>query len=156
MLEIKNLCFSANDGAERIDILKNIDLTIEDGTFLVLTGPNGGGKTTLAKAISGIVQPTGGNIIWNGLDITNMSITERAHNGISYGFQQPPRFTGMTVKALLQIAYADGNCPGSGRIAGAGIPNGKQDHQKASEKRRRSINPPEWAVFVRWKIKNGV
>ena len=104
MLEIKNLCFSATDGAEKIDILKNIDLTVKDGTFLVLTGPNGGGKTTLAKAISGIVQPTGGQILWNGLDITNMSITDRAHNGISYGFQQPPRFTGMTVKALLQIA----------------------------------------------------
>ena len=104
MLEIKDLCFSATDGAEKIDILKNIDLSVKNGTFLVLTGPNGGGKTTLAKAISGIVQPTGGQILWNGLDITNMSITDRAHNGISYGFQQPPRFTGMTVKALLQIA----------------------------------------------------
>ncbi|MBE6682600.1 MAG: ATP-binding cassette domain-containing protein [Ruminococcaceae bacterium] len=104
MLEIKNLCFSASDGTERKDILKNIDLNIENGTFLVLTGPNGGGKTTLAKAISGIVQATGGKIIWNGTDISDMSITERAHHGISYGFQQPPRFTGMTVKALLQIA----------------------------------------------------
>ncbi len=104
MLEIKNLCFSATDGAEKIDILKNIDLTVEDGTFLVLTGPNGGGKTTLAKAISGIVQPTGGQILWNGLDITNMSITERAKNGISYGFQQPPRFTGMKVGNLLSLA----------------------------------------------------
>lgn len=104
MLEIKNLCFSANDGAEKIDILKNIDLTVKDGTFLVLTGPNGGGKTSLAKAISGIVQPTGGSIVWNGLDVTDMSITERANAGISYGFQQPPRFTGMTVKALLSIA----------------------------------------------------
>lgn len=104
MLEIKNLCFSANDGAEKIDILKNIDLTVKDGTFLVLTGPNGGGKTSLAKAISGIVQPKGGSIVWNGLDVTDMSITERANAGISYGFQQPPRFTGMTVKALLSIA----------------------------------------------------
>ena len=104
MLEIKNLSFSATDGAEKIDILKNINLTVKDGTFLVLTGPNGGGKTSLAKAISGIVQPTGGSVIWNGLDVTNMSITERARAGISYGFQQPPRFTGMTVKALLSIA----------------------------------------------------
>ena len=104
MLEIKNLCFSANDGSERIDILKGINLTVKDGTFLVLTGPNGGGKTSLAKAISGIVQPTGGNIVWNGLDVTDMSITDRARAGISYGFQQPPRFTGMTVKALLEIA----------------------------------------------------
>ncbi len=105
MLEIKNLSFSATDeNGERIDILKNIDLTVKDGTFLVLTGPNGGGKTTLAKAISGIVQPTGGSIIWNGTDITNMSITERARIGISYGFQQPPRFTGMKVGALLSLA----------------------------------------------------
>ena len=104
MLEIKNLCFTAEDGAEKINILKNIDLTVKDGTFLVLTGPNGGGKSTLAKAVSGIVQSTGGSIIWNGTDVTNMSITERARIGISYGFQQPPRFTGMTVKALLSIA----------------------------------------------------
>jgi len=104
MLEIKNLCFTAEDGAEKIDILKNIDLTVKDGTFLVLTGPNGGGKTTLAKAISGIVQPTGGSIIWNGTDITNLSITERARLGISYGFQQPPRFIGMKVGDLLSLA----------------------------------------------------
>lgn len=104
MLEIKNLCFSANDGAEQIDILKNIDLTVENGTFLVLTGPNGGGKTTLAKAISGIVRPTGGQISWNGTDITNMSVTDRAKSGISYGFQQPPRFTGMKVGSLLSLA----------------------------------------------------
>lgn len=104
MLEIKNLCFTADDGAEKIDILKNIDLTVEDGTFLVLTGPNGGGKTTLAKAISGIVQPTDGQILWNGTDITNLSITERARLGISYGFQQPPRFIGMKVGDLLSLA----------------------------------------------------
>ncbi|MBQ9848560.1 MAG: ATP-binding cassette domain-containing protein [Clostridia bacterium] len=104
MLEIKGLSFSADNGAERIDILKEIDLSVEQGTFLVLTGPNGGGKTTLAKAISGIVQPTGGKIIWNGTDITNLSITERARLGISYGFQQPPRFIGMKVIDLLSLA----------------------------------------------------
>ncbi len=105
MLEIKNLCFSAvNEDGEKVDILKNIDITVADGTFLVLTGPNGGGKTTLAKAISGIVQPTGGTILWNGTDITNLSITERARLGISYGFQQPPRFIGMKVGELLSLA----------------------------------------------------
>ncbi len=104
MLEIKELCFSALDGTEKKDILKNISLTVEDGTFLVLTGPNGGGKTTLAKAISGIVQSTSGSIIWNGKDITNLSITERAREGISYGFQQPPRFIGMKVGDLLSLA----------------------------------------------------
>ncbi len=104
MLEIKNLCFTAFDGTEQKDILKSIDLTVQDGTFLVLTGPNGGGKTTLAKAISGIVQPTGGQIVWNGTDITDLSITERAKLGISYGFQHPPRFTGMKVGNLLSLA----------------------------------------------------
>jgi len=104
MLEIKNLRFSAFDGKEQIDILKNIDLTVKDGTFLVLTGPNGGGKSSLARAISGINPATEGSIIWNGTDITNMSITERAKLGICYGFQQPPRFIGMKVGDLLSIA----------------------------------------------------
>ncbi len=104
MLEIKNLSFSAGDGAERVDILKNIDLTVKDGTFLVLTGPNGGGKTTLAKTIAGINMPTGGQILWNGKDITELSITDRAKSGISYGFQQPPRFIGMKVGDLLSLA----------------------------------------------------
>ncbi len=104
MLEIKNLRFSAFDGTENIDILKNIDLTVKDGTFLVLTGPNGGGKSSLARAISGINPATEGSIVWNGTDITNMSITERAKLGICYGFQQPPRFIGMKVGELLSIA----------------------------------------------------
>ena len=104
MLEIKNLCFSAVDGNEKIDILKNVNLMVKDGTFLVLTGPNGGGKTTLAKSISGLVKSTSGNIFWNGQDITELGITERAKLGISYGFQQPPRFTGMKVGNLLSLA----------------------------------------------------
>ena len=104
MLEIKNLRFSAFDGSETINILNDIDLTVKDGSFLVLTGPNGGGKTTLAKAVSGLVQPTDGKIFWNGTDVTEMSITDRAKLGISYGFQQPPRFTGMKVGALLSLA----------------------------------------------------
>lgn len=104
MLEIKDLCFTAEDGGERNEILKNITLNVENGKFMVLTGPNGGGKTTLAKAISGIVQPTSGSICWNGTDITGMSVTERARSGISYGFQQPPRFTGMRIGKLLSIA----------------------------------------------------
>lgn len=104
MLEIKNLRFSAFDGSETINILNDIDLTVKDGSFLVLTGPNGGGKTTLAKAVSGLVQPTDGKILWNGTDVTDMSITDRAKIGISYGFQQPPRFTGMKVGSLLSLA----------------------------------------------------
>ena len=77
---------------------------MEDGKLLVLTGPNGGGKTTLAKIIMGLVEPTGGQILWNGQDITALNITERARLGISYGFQQPPRFKGIKVGDLLSIA----------------------------------------------------
>ncbi len=104
MLQIRNLCFSADDGNGRVDILKNINLDVEDKKFIVITGPNGGGKTTLAKAVMGLAQPTGGQILWNGHDITNASITDRAKLGISYGFQQPPRFKGMKVADLLAIA----------------------------------------------------
>lgn len=104
MLEMKDLCFTAKNETGEVDILKNINLTIEDNKFVVITGPNGGGKTTLAKAVMGIIQPTSGQILWNGEDVTNLSITERAKLGISYGFQQPPRFKGMKVRDLLKIA----------------------------------------------------
>lgn len=104
MLEIKNLSLTAENGEETKEILKNIDLVIGDSKFVVLTGPNGGGKTTLAKAIMGLAKPTSGNIVYNGTDITDMSITERARLGISYGFQQPPRFKGMRVRDLLELA----------------------------------------------------
>ena len=104
MLELKQLCFSASDENGSVDILKNLDLTIEDNKLVVITGPNGGGKTTLAKAVMGLVTPTSGQILWNGQDITNASITERAKLGISYGFQQPPRFKGIRVSDLLTAA----------------------------------------------------
>ena len=107
MLEIKNLRFGVEGDQGELDILNGVDLTVGDGRFLVVTGPNGGGKTTLAKAIMGLNQPTGGQILWNGTDITHMSITERARLGISYGFQQPPRFKGLKVRDL--IALASGN-----------------------------------------------
>ena len=104
MLELKNLAFSVEGEGGRKDILKDISLKVENGTFLVITGPNGGGKTTLAKTIMGLNQATGGQILWNGEDITNLSITERAKRGISYGFQQPPRFKGVKVRDLLALA----------------------------------------------------
>ncbi|MBE7018080.1 MAG: ATP-binding cassette domain-containing protein [Ruminococcaceae bacterium] len=104
MLELKNISFSVNTPEGRNDIIKDISLTVEDGKLLVLTGPNGGGKTTLAKIIMGLVTPTSGQIFWNGEDVTALSITERAKKGISYGFQQPPRFKGIKVRDLLSIA----------------------------------------------------
>ncbi len=104
MLELKKLCLTANDENGKTEILKNIDLTVGDNKFLVITGPNGGGKTSLAKAVMGIMQPSSGQILWNGQDVTAMSVTERARLGISYGFQQPPRFKGMKVADLLAIA----------------------------------------------------
>ena len=104
MLELKNISFSVTTPEGRNDIIKDISLTVEDGKLLVLTGPNGGGKTTLAKIIMGLVTPTSGQILWNGEDVTELNITERARKGISYGFQQPPRFKGIKVRDLLSIA----------------------------------------------------
>ena len=104
MLELKGLTYQVGDNGGQTDILRGIDLTIQDNAFVVITGPNGGGKTTLAKTIMGLVKPTGGQILWNGTDITALSITERAKLGISYGFQQPPRFQGLKVRDLLELA----------------------------------------------------
>lgn len=104
MLTLKNLSLTAADAQGRADIVKNVSLDVEDGKFLVITGPNGGGKTTLAKLIMGLATPTGGQIFLDGEDITGLSITDRAKRGISYSFQQPPRFKGMKVSDLLTIA----------------------------------------------------
>ena len=104
MLTLKNLSLTAADAQGRADIVKNVSLDVEDGKFLVITGPNGGGKTTLAKLIMGLAAPTGGQIFLDGEDITGLSITDRAKRGISYSFQQPPRFKGMKVSDLLTIA----------------------------------------------------
>lgn len=104
MLTLKNLSLTAADAQGRADIVKNVSLDVEDGKLLVITGPNGGGKTTLAKLIMGLAAPTGGQILLDGEDITGLSITDRAKRGISYSFQQPPRFKGMKVSDLLTIA----------------------------------------------------
>ena len=104
MLELRHIEYSVPDDKGTSDIIRDVSLTVPDGRLLVLTGPNGGGKTTLAKLVMGLVQPTGGQILWNGEDVTALSITERARRGISYGFQQPPRFKGIKVGDLLSIA----------------------------------------------------
>ncbi len=99
MLELKNICYEV-DGKK---ILDGISLNINE-RFVAITGPNGSGKSTLAKIIAGIITPTDGSIIFNGVDITDWSITERAQNGISFAFQQPVRFKGLTVLDLVSIA----------------------------------------------------
>ena len=100
MLELKQITFSADQKT----ILHNVDLVVPDGQLLAITGPNGGGKSTLARIIAGIEQPDSGQILWNGQDITNLNITERAKLGLGYAFQQPVRFKGISVFELLKLA----------------------------------------------------
>lgn len=101
MLELKNISWSLPDGTK---ILDNISLQIETGKMAVITGPNGGGKTSLAKIIAGIETPDAGQIILDGEDITALDITERAKRGVAYAFQQPVRFKGLTVRDILELA----------------------------------------------------
>ena len=103
MLELKDICFQVNEDAKDKEILKNINLKLDD-RFVAITGPNGGGKSTLARVIAGIVRPTSGKIYLDGVDITDYSITERAKAGISFAFQQPVRFKGLTVRDLITLA----------------------------------------------------
>lgn len=104
MLEIKNLSFAVDDETAEKEIIKDISLTIPDGKLIVITGPNGGGKSTLAKLIAGIEKPTAGQILFNGEDITATSITERAKKGIAFAFQQPVKFKGIQVLDLIRLA----------------------------------------------------
>ena len=110
MLELRNIVFEvpvSEGSTETKRIIDDVSLTIEDDKFIVITGPNGGGKSTLAKLIMGIEKPTSGNILFNGTDITDMDIDERARLGMGYAFQQPARFKGMKVKKLLEIAAGE-------------------------------------------------
>ncbi|MBR7071210.1 MAG: ATP-binding cassette domain-containing protein [Clostridia bacterium] len=104
MLELEHISFSAeSENGETKEILQDISLKFEDG-FIAITGPNGGGKSTLARVIAGIHRPTAGRILLDGEDITDLSITERARRGISFAFQQPVRFKGLTVQDLIRLA----------------------------------------------------
>ena len=104
MLELKHLKYNVEDEQGKKEILNDVSLSIPDGKFIVITGPNGGGKSTLAKTIAGIYRPSGGQILLDGEDITELSITERARLGISFAFQQPVRFKGIEVFDLLKLA----------------------------------------------------
>ena len=103
MLELRNVGYLVKDELGEKQILKNVNLTLDE-RFVAFTGPNGGGKSTLAKVIAGIIKPTEGKIYFDGEDITELSVTERAKKGISYAFQQPVRFKGLTVRDLINIA----------------------------------------------------
>ena len=105
MLELKNVSFEVTTESDRhVDIIHDLSLKVEDGKFVVITGPNGGGKSTMARLIAGIERPTAGSIFLDGEDITNMDVTARAKKGISYAFQQPVRFKGLTVLDLVRLA----------------------------------------------------
>lgn len=108
MLRLEDISFIVNsENSSKKEIIKNINLTIDDHKFVAITGPNGGGKSTLAKLIMGIEKPTSGKIFFNDTDITDMSISERAKLGISFAFQQPVRFKGIKVKDLITLAAGD-------------------------------------------------
>ena len=104
MIEVKNICYTL----EGKQILDNVSLTFNDG-ITVITGPNGAGKSTLVKIIMGLVKPTSGSVFYNGQDITNLTITQRAKMGLSFAFQQPVKFKGLKVRDLLKIANGDKN-----------------------------------------------
>ena len=104
MLQAEHLSYNITEEGRQSEILTDVSFTVEDGEMLVITGPNGGGKSTLAKLLMGINEATGGKIILDGQDITSYTIDKRAQAGMGFAFQQPPRFKGMTVKRLLSLA----------------------------------------------------
>ena len=104
MLKLQDISFSVKENGKDIDIIKNLNLTVDDKKFVVITGPNGSGKSTLAKIIVGIEKPTSGRIFFDGEDITDKNITERARSGISFAFQQPVSFRGLQVTDLIRLA----------------------------------------------------
>ena len=106
MLALQHVCYSVKDEATdaRRDILRDVNLTFEDGAISVITGPNGSGKSTMIKLLMGIEKPTSGKILFNGEDVTDLSITERARKGFTIALQQPVRFKGISVKKMLELA----------------------------------------------------
>ena len=106
MLELQDICYQVTEDSKEKGILKHVNLKIND-SFVAITGPNGGGKSTMAKISAGILKPTSGRILFHGEDVTELSITERAKKGISFAFQQPVRFKGLTVLDLINLAHGE-------------------------------------------------
>ena len=104
MLQVENLTYKVMENGKEVTLLRDVSFDVQDGEMLVITGPNGGGKSTLAKVLMGIVPASSGKIILDGVDLTQMTPDERAKAGIGYAFQQPPVFKGMTVERLLNLA----------------------------------------------------
>ncbi len=104
MLQVKNLTYKVMENGKEVTLLRDISFDVQDGEMLVITGPNGGGKSTLAKVLMGLVPATGGEIWLDGQNLTQLAPDERAKAGIGYAFQQPPAFKGMTVERLLNLA----------------------------------------------------
>lgn len=104
MLEIKNISLDMGDERKHVDVLKDINFSFEDNKIYAVTGPNGGGKSSLARVIMGIYKPTSGSLFLDGQDITDLDISQKANIGIGYAFQQPPRFKGITVRELLKLS----------------------------------------------------
>ena len=109
MLEVKNICYEIVEDGRKKKILDNVSFDIKDKELVIITGPNGSGKSTLAKILMGILSPTSGNIIYNGQDVTNLDITQRAKLGFSFAFQQPTTFKGLSVKDLIDLATGKKN-----------------------------------------------
>ena len=107
MLEVRNLTYEVVENGENITIVEDINFAVGDGEMLVITGPNGGGKSTVAKLLMGVLKATGGELLLDGEDIKDLSIDERAKAGIGYAFQQPPTFKGMTIRRLLNLAAGE-------------------------------------------------
>lgn len=126
MLELKNISLSVEDeftGNGQKEILRDVSLTIETGKLVVVTGPNGGGKSTMAKMIAGILKPNQGQILLDGEDVTDLDITQRATRGISFAFQQPVRFKGITVRDLINLASGSeiSDCEACGYLKEVGL-----------------------------------
>ncbi|HZK43696.1 MAG TPA: ATP-binding cassette domain-containing protein [Syntrophomonadaceae bacterium] len=107
MLILENINLAVNNNGESKEILRDINISFDPNKFYAITGPNGGGKTSIAKIIMGIYKPTTGSIYLNNENITDLEVSDRAEKGIAYAFQQPPRFKGLTVEDLLKIAQPD-------------------------------------------------